>query len=354
MPVTTMLISAERTPVHRASVTRPVTLVILGVLVVMVGLVALGVGPIQISVGQTAATVTRLMSGHGQVTGTDTVIAAVRMPRVLVALLVGAALGVSGAAMQTVFHNPLAEPGITGVSSGAAVVAVLLIVTGLARTPGVLPAGAFVGAMSVAALIQVIGLGTRGRASAPLLLVGIALNALLGAVISTVIANAPQAEQARSALFWLNGDLTGRSMADVRIAVVPIVLGVTGVLWHARELNLLSLGDATAQTSGLDVRTANRNIIAAAALATAGGVAVTGIISFVGLVIPHVVRLLWGADHRFTLPASALLSAAFLVVADTVARMAFNPVTLQTGTVTALVGAPFLLFLVLRDARITQ
>lgn len=331
---------------------RPLTLLALAALLVVVSLVAMGLGPIRIPVGQSAAAVLRLLIGHGQHDGVDSLIAAVRAPRVLVALLVGAALGVAGAAMQTVFHNPLAEPGITGVSSGAAVAAVLLIATGAARSPGVLPGGAFLGAMAVAGLIQLIGLGRLGRSSAPLLLVGIALNAFLGAVISVVITNAPQSEQARSALFWLNGDLTGRSMDDVRMAALPIALGVAGVLWHARELNLLSSGEETAQTSGLDVRAATGRIIAAAALATAGGVAVTGIISFVGLVVPHIVRLIWGGDHRFVLPASALLAATFLVVADTVARMAPSPVSLPTGTVTALVGAPFLLVLVLRDARI--
>lgn len=336
---------------RRADSLRLVTLMVLGAALVVVFLVALGLGPIHVPVEGTAASLARLVTGRSVGTGTDGLIGAVRLPRVLVAVLVGAALGVAGAAMQTIFHNPLAEPGITGVSSGAALVAVLLIVTGLAKQPWMLPIGAFFGAMLVVTLIQAIGLGSAGVSSAPLLLVGIALNAFLGAVISAVIVNAKQAEQARSALFWLNGDLTGRTMADVRIAVLPILAGIAGVLWNVRELNLLGLGDATAQTSGLDVRRAKLRIIAAAALATAGGVAITGIIAFVGLAVPHLVRLLWGDDHRFVVPASALMAAIFLVVADTCARMMFSPVVLQTGTVTALVGAPFLLFLVLRRAR---
>ncbi|SER77611.1 iron complex transport system permease protein [Propionibacterium cyclohexanicum] len=333
---------------------RQLTLAGLAALLVLVSLVVVGLGPIHMTTGEAASSVARLLTGHGHDSGSDLLIAAVRAPRVLTAVLVGAALGIAGAAMQTVFHNPLAEPGITGVSSGAAVAAVLLIVTGGARIPGVLPLGAFLGAMAVAGFIQVFSLSAPGRSSAPLLLVGIALNALLGAVVSAVITNAPQAEQARSALFWLNGDLTGRSMDDVRMATPPIVIGVLALAWHTRELNLLSLGDATAQTSGLDVRACTRRIIAAAALATAGGVAVTGIISFVGLVIPHIVRLIWGGDHRFVMPASALLAAIFLVIADTIARMAFSPVSVQTGTVTALVGAPFLLALVLRDGGVRQ
>ncbi|CAG7845127.1 Hemin transport system permease protein HmuU [Pseudoclavibacter triregionum] len=152
-------------------------------------------------------------------------------------------------------------------------------------------------------------------------------------------------------MFWLNGDLTGRSIADVGMALLPVLLGTAGVLLHARELNLLALGDAVAQTSGLEVARTKHLVLAAAALATAGGVAVAGIIAFVGLVVPHLCRLALGADHRLLLPASALGGACFLLVADTGARMIFQPVALQTGTITALLGAPFLLALVLRRAR---
>lgn len=214
--------------------------------------------------------------------------------------IVGAALAVSGAAMQAVFRNPLAEPGITGVGAGAASFAVLAIVTGLTSLhPLLMPGGAFVGAIAATLVVQLAGTRSHRSSTGALLLVGIALNSFLGALIAAMIANAPNAEDARSAMFWLNGDLTGRTMRDV-------------------------------------------------ALATAGAVATTGAISFVGLVVPHLVRLVVGANHMTLLPASAIFGAAFLIVADTAARMAFQPVSLQTGVITSLIGAHFLLFLVLR------
>jgi len=268
---------------------------------------------------------------------------------VLVAALVGGALAVAGAAMQAVFRNPLAEPGITGVSAGDAVAAVALIVTGAgSNLPWLIPVGAFAGALLATALVQSIGLGRAGTSTGTLLLVGIALNAFLGAVIAALIANAPNSDDARSAYFWLNGDMTGVTMDDVTISVIPLIVGVVGVVIFSRELNMMALGEATAQSSGVAVRRVSHLVLAFAALATAAGVAVVGIISFVGLVVPHLVRLVAGPDHRFLLPASFFLGSVFLVTADTAARMLFDPVVLQTGTITALIGAPFLLALVLR------
>lgn len=330
---------------------RPRMLAALGMLLLVCLAIGISMGPVQLPLTDVWDALSRAAAG-ASASGIDALVSAVRLPRVLVAAVVGAALSVAGAAMQAVFRNPLAEPGITGVASGAAAVAVVMITTGVAAAaPWSLPLGAFLGALAVVGLVQVAGLGTRRSSTASLLLVGIALNALLGAFINAVMVNARNAEDARSAMFWLSGDLTGRSMGDVRLITLPILIGSVVVLLHARELNLLALGDATAQTSGMSVRRTKHIVLAAAALATAAGVAVTGIISFVGLVVPHLVRLVWGSDHRFLLPASALLGACFLLSADTLARMLFEPVTLQTGTLTAFIGAPFLLFLVLRGAR---
>lgn len=279
----------------------------------------------------------------------DALITKIRLPRVLMSMLVGGALSVAGAAMQAVFRNPLAEPGITGVGAGAATVAVAMIVTGIGSSQSwAMPLGAFVGALAATAIVQAVGL--RSASNSTLLLVGIALNSFLGAVIAGMIANAPDSEDARSAMFWLNGDLTGRTMADVGLTVVPLVVGVVGVLVFARELNMLSLGEATAQSAGVAVRRVSHLVLAFAALATAAAVASTGVIAFVGLVVPHLIRLARGADHRFLLPAAFLLGGTFLTVADLAARMLFDPVVLQTGTITSLIGAPFLLALVLRKA----
>ncbi len=190
-------------------------------------------------------------------------------------------------------------------------------------------------------------IGARGDAHT-IILVGIALNAFLGAIIAATIANAVNAEDARSAMFWLNGDLTGRTMRDLGFAALPMLAGALYLLFTARDLNLLASGEAIAHTSGLNVTRTRHLILGAAALTTAAGVSITGVIAFIGLVIPHCVRLAWGADHRLLLPASALLGASGLLLADIAARMLWQPVALQTGTVTALVGAPFLLYLVLK------
>lgn len=272
------------------------------------------------------------------------VVTEIRLPRVLMCALVGGALAVAGAAMQAVFSNPLAEPGITGVGAGAATFAVLAIIMGWTA---IMPVGAFLGALLATFVVQ-----AAGRSVSSILLVGVALNSFLGAVIAAMVANAPNAEQARSAMFWLNGDLTGRTMDDVTLVLAPILIGVAGVVVFYRELNMLSLGGDTAQSSGVAVKKVSHVVLAFGAIATAGAVATCGVISFVGLVVPHLIRLVAGANHKFLLPASFLVGGTFLTVADTCARMMFDPITLQTGVVTALVGAPFLLFLVMRRAHV--
>lgn len=270
----------------------------------------------------------------------------IRLPRVLLALVVGAGLGAAGLVMQAVFRNPLADPGVTGVSSGAAVVAVILIVTGLA-TPVTLPLGAFLGALAAVLVVQLVA-GLRGGAGGTLLLVGIAMNSLLGAVISAAIANAPRNDDAQAAILWLNGDLTGATWSDVAVAALPGILGVLLLLGTAGELNLFLLGEDQAASTGMRTARTRQILLAICAVVIAAGVCVTGVIGFVGLVVPHLARLLLGPDHRVLLPVSVLVGGVFLVLADVVARNVFDPVTLQTGVVTALVGAPVLLALVCR------
>lgn len=280
---------------------------------------------------------------------TQSLVWSIRLPRVLLAGLVGASLAVAGATMQAVFRNPLAEPGVTGVSSGAAVVAVILIVTGVAaKAPWVLSAGAFVGALLAVIFVQTVA-GLNGGSGATLLLVGIALNAFLGAVIAATIANAPHSDDAQQAMFWLNGDLTAANWQDIVLAVGPITVGTVILMMLIPELNLLLLGEEQATATGMRTVWIRQLLLALAALVTAAGVAVTGVISFVGLVVPHLIRLAIGPDHRSLLPISMCLGAVFLILADLVARSLFSPVALQTGTVTAFLGAPALLALILRQ-----
>lgn len=280
--------------------------------------------------------------------GAEHLVWSLRLPRVLLAFIVGASLAAAGAVMQSVFRNPLAEPGITGVSSGAACAAVIMIVTGAAGSaPWMLPLVAFLGALAAVLFVQVVA-GIRGGGGATLLLVGIALNALLGAVISATMANAPTSEDAQAAIFWLNGDLTAANWQDFGIAVLPIVLGSIALLALIPELNLFLLGEEQAASTGIRIGRTRHLLLGLAALVTAAGVSVSGVISFVGLVAPHLVRLVLGPDHRVLLPVSMGVGGVFLVLADLVARNLFEPVVLQTGTVTAFLGAPVLLLLIMR------
>lgn len=331
---------------------------LLAVLAVSV-VVAASVGPVPVPPSSILAMALRPLAAPLAAVGVDlaevdpahaSLVTTVRLPRVLLACLVGAALSMAGAVMQAVFRNPLAEPGITGVSSGAAVAAVLLLVTGLADAGAwVIPAGAFAGAMLTVMTVQLVAGVRRAGSPATLLLVGIALNALLGAVIAAALANAPNPDDTRRAMFWLNGDLTASTWPDVLVALGPVLLGGAALLCFTRELDLMLLPDDVAASTGMRTQAVRQAVLALAAFIAAASVAVTGIISFVGLVVPHLVRLVIGPGHRRLLPVSAVVGAVVLCVADLGARMLFSPVVLQTGTVTALLGAPVLLALVLRD-----
>ncbi len=277
------------------------------------------------------------------------VVWSLRLPRTIVALLVGAGLAVVGTTMQALLRNPLADPGVTGVSSGAAVGAVGGIVLGLSGglAWGV-PLAAFAGAATVAVILQFV-LQTRRDLGAPaIILVGVAINAFAGAIVALLIANAHDDALARGAMFWIAGDLELRQWSHVAIAVVPIGVGVL-VLWaRVRQLDALSLGEQVAATSGVDVHRERLILLLIAALVTGAAVAVSGVISFVGLVVPHALRLMVGATHTVLLPLSALGGAVFLLIADTFSRVAFAPAVVQTGVVCALVGAPAFLALLLR------
>ncbi|WP_344286765.1 iron ABC transporter permease [Streptomyces synnematoformans] len=328
--------------------------VALAAVTVLAVVVATSLGPVTVPFGDTVS----VLLGHlglpaGEVeTRHVLVIDDIRLPRVTTALLAGAGLAVAGVVLQALFRNPLADPGITGVSSGGAVGAVLVLATGAtAAGTWVLPAAAFAGALAAVCLLQLAAALRRDHSPATLILVGIALNALLGAVVSAVVANAPDTDTVLSLTFWLQGDLDGASWNGVRILVLPVLVALAVAVAFARDLNVLLLGEAQARSTGLDVVRVRRFLLVCASLLTGVCVCVTGVIGFVGLVVPHAVRLALGPDHRLLLPAAALAGGTFLVLADLGARMLFAPVTLQTGVVTAFLGAPAFLFLVLRGRK---
>lgn len=277
----------------------------------------------------------------------------VRAPRVAVAALVGAALALAGAQMQGLFKNPLASPDIIGTSAGGALGAVLAFAAGLsARSLFYLPVFAFVGAF--ASLFAVYFISTkRGRTPvATLLLAGIAVGALVGAAISFVITSTSvRFEVAQEILFWLLGGLENRTWAHVSIALPCVVLGAAISIFYTRELDLLLAGEEVALSLGVEVERTKRILLTVTALLTGAAVAVSGVVGFVGLVVPHIVRQFLGPRHRTLLPASALTGAAFLVAADLLARTLLRPEEIRLGIITAAFGAPFFLYLLLRHRR---
>ncbi|MBK7292715.1 MAG: iron ABC transporter permease [Holophagaceae bacterium] len=286
--------------------------------------------------------------------GTDevarTVVRDFRLPRALVGLAVGAALGASGVVMQAFFRNPLASPGLLGVSSGGALGAVAVLATGplfgfAAATMWALPLASVVGAF--AATGMVLMLAQRGAGTERLLLSGVALNALLGAGTSFLLTTtAGHFEVNAQILFWLMGGLESRSWEHVWMGVPAILAACLLLLPLGRAMDLLSLGEQSAQSLGVDVRRLRRQLIVLSTILTALATAVAGIVGFVGLVVPHILRLAFGPDHRRLLPYSMLGGATFLLACDLVTRT--FPLGLRLGVVTALIGGPFFLWLLRR------
>ncbi len=326
----------------------------LSLLVLATALVSMSLGPVSIPIGHIAGI---LLSPFGadlsDFTRTEQlVIEQIRIPRILVGGMVGMALGVAGATMQGLFRNPMADPGIIGVSAGGATGAVLAIALGINTAFFLaLPAFAFLGAMAAALLVYGIAAVGGRFSTATLLLAGVAISSFLGAVISSVIVLAPNNESLREILFWLAGGLDSRSWEHVRIAAPLILGGVAVIMIMARDLNLLILGDDDARSLGVRVGTVRLMLLGASSLVTGAAVAVSGTIAFVGLVTPHVLRLIFGPDHRVLIPMSALGGAAFVIVADTLARTIFQPAEFRVGILTAFVGAPFFILLLIRNKR---
>jgi len=281
-----------------------------------------------------------------------------RLPRVLLGCLVGSALAVGGALVQGLFRNPLADPALIGASSGGALGAVFVIVISGHWFPQfpvladgrLLPLAAFAGALAVTLLVQRIATAGGYMAVATLLLVGVAVNALAQSLIGLATYLATDA-QLRTLSFWTLGSLGVADWKTISLAAPPCLLLVLAAPWWARTLNAMSLGEAEAGHLGFHVERTKLLIIVATAAGVGASVAFTGIILFIGLVIPHLIRLMIGPDHRYLLPGSALLGAGVLVGADTIGRTVVAPAELPIGILTAALGSPFFLFLLLRQRR---
>jgi iron complex transport system permease protein len=320
-----------------------------------VAVFALGIGTARISPITTIAVLLDhlpFISAEGFTRTEDAIIWQVRLPRVVLAGLVGATLGLSGAAYQAVFRNPLAEPYIMGVAAGASVGATLIIVSPLFVTAGILsplPPAAFVGA--ILAVTLAYGLARVGRTftTTSLILSGVAISSLGTSIVTYLMLTF--SERTIAVLNWVLGGFNTARWLDAGILVPYSLLAMALLLPHARILNVLQLDEDQARQLGVNVERVKVTVLAVASLATAAAVAVSGLIGFVGLIVPHTVRMIWGPDYRRVLPLSGFFGASFLILADLIARTVDPGHEVPIGVVTAVVGAPFFLFLLRRQSR---
>ena len=335
-----------------------VVIPVVSALLAIVAVAAVAIG----STGVAGETVVRVLAAKvlpagwidlGSVSEADQAIVwLIRAPRIIVAGLVGAALAVAGTQLQGIFRNPLAESSIIGVSQGAALGAVVAFISGWTASSALwLPLAAFV--VAFLALFAVYMIASRaGRAPvATLLLAGIALGAMITACSSLLISlSFVDWQVAGEIVFWIMGGLDSRTWTHVVICAPFVALGLLVTFWHSRDLDLMLLGEETATSLGADVERVRRAVLLAAALLTAAAVSVSGVVGFVGLVVPHALRLVLGPSHRTLLAASALAGATFVIACDLLARTANPPSEIRLGVVTAAFGAPFFLYL-LRQRR---
>lgn len=330
----------------------------LGLLLLIAFVLSLGLGAVNIAPLDTLTALGHTLGLLASQGDSQAIIEQIRLPRTLMGLLVGSTLALTGAVMQGLFRNPLADPSLVGVSSGAALGAAVVIVLGtwwIAEIPEpLLPyatvMGAFGGGVITTLLVYRLGQTDQGTSVAGMLLAGIAIAAISGALIG-LLGYLANDRMLRMLTFWNMGSLG--SATYPRVVALGLCCGLIG--WRlprqARALNALLLGESEARHLGIEVERIKRELILLTALGVGACVAVAGLIGFVGLVVPHLVRLMLGVDHRWVLPGSVLLGASLLLIADVVARLVIAPAELPIGILTALLGAPFFLILLMRSQR---
>lgn len=335
-------------------------LIALGLACLLAMWLSLALGPVSLPMMDTLRAVLHLMGmplAEDNLQQAELIVGQIRLPRTLLGLAVGAVLALSGVVMQALFRNPLADPGLVGVSSGAALGAAVAIVAGASLgglpepfQPYLLSVCAFAGGLGVTAIVYRLGRRYGRTSVSTMLLAGVAMTALAGSVIGLLTYMADDASL-RTLTFWNLGTLNGASYARLW----PLLLVCVAVtLWlprRAKALNALLLGESEARHLGIEVERLKRELILCIALGVGAAVAAAGLIGFIGLIVPHLVRLLTGPDHRVVLPASALAGATLLLFADIFARLVMAPAELPIGIVTVFLGAPFFLFLLVRGRR---
>jgi len=327
-----------------------VALAALASVLLAIALTALFVG----SAGLSPAAVARALTGRAEASSVEAIVTlSLRLPRVAVAMLSGAALAVAGVGFQALTRNPLAEPSVLGVSSGAAFGVVLAQImgfeTGLVAALGV-AAFAFAGALLAAAIVYLVATTPGGLGVQTLLLAGVIVGIFFSAAI-TVIISVVDFNRLSGVIHWLLGNLAPIPVTSLALFAALAAGGVWLILRHARELNLLALGEEAARQLGVDAERLKRRVFLASALLTGTVVAFTGPIGFVGLVVPHVLRALVGQDNRLLVPTSAVAGATFLLAADTLARNVVAPAELSVGVITAFCGAPFFVWVLRSRSR---
>ncbi len=338
---------------------RIITLIVLTFVLVGVATLGISMGAVSLSLEQTFAI---LLERVGISTGVDytrsqeTVLLSIRLPRVLLGVLVGATLSISGAAIQGLFRNPLAEPGLIGTSGGAAMAAVwaIILTKAIAGEVGsdlirwIVPCAAFLGSLLVTWFVYRLSCSMGRVQVATMLLAGVAITTFSFAVMGLAMFVADDS-QLRTITFWTLGSLAGATWQSLLIATPLMLAAVIGLPLLARSMDALALGEAEAFHLGVPVQRVRNMTILLVAMAVGASVALTGIIGFVGLIVPHILRLLIGPDNRTLLPAAALLGAALLAASDLLARTIAEPAEMPLGVVTAFIGAPYFLWILLKN-----
>ena len=317
-------------------------LCVLGAALVLVSLGALSLGAVRLSWTEVGAA----LLGTSSSKETAMIVREIRLPRILLAVLVGAALSVAGTGLQALLRNPLADPYVLGISSGAALGAIVALYVG-GRVAAASPAVAFLGAVATMTWVYLLGRRAGRLASYTLILAGVVTASFLSAIILFVL-TLLSTRDVRGTAFWLMGDLSAVSDAQLRYLLPAVILGIGGLYWFAKDLNVLLLGEEEAAHLGVNVSRVETAVYLLTSLLTGLAVSVSGAIGYLGLLVPHLGRMLVGNDHRTLLPTAALGGALVLVLSDTLARTVVAPAELPVGAVTALAGAPVFIYLLRR------
>jgi iron complex transport system permease protein len=314
-------------------------------------LISLSVGSVHVNLIKVLGSLTNTFTGTASLSSQEELILfSVRLPRIIFAGIVGASLSLGGVVFQAMLRNPLADPYVLGISGGSALGAIAGIIIGASSFYLGIPLLAFCGALVTVFLVFVVAGGTRGPLlDNSLLLSGVVVNAFFSAAILFFLSIVNSLEL-HSITFWLMGDLSRASFQEISLSAICLFTGFLIIYSQARKLNLIVQGEETALHLGVNIEHTKQLLLIVTSLITAVAVSMAGIIGFIGIMVPHMMRLVFGSDHRLLLPVSALFGASFLVIADTLARLVLAPAELPVGVITALCGAPYFIFLLKRKS----